>query len=138
MDCANLVERLSKDFSDLRFRQGRKFAFRPPRTVVFEPLTGVDAEYKIYSMRLLHEVGHALSGHRTYRQDLERVKMECEAWRRARSLCERYGVEYDEGVVEQELESYREWLHQKSKCSQCGLTRYQAENGVYHCPFCEG
>ena len=130
--------RLSKDFSVFRFRQGRKFAFRPPRTVVFEPLTGVDAEYKIYSMRLLHEVGHALSGHRTYRQDLERVKMECEAWRRARSLCERYGVEYDEGVVEQELESYREWLHQKSKCSQCGLTRYQAGNGAYHCPFCEG
>lgn len=137
MDRANLVERLSKDFPKLRFRQGRKFAFRPPRTIFFEPATEAEAEYKIYSMRLLHEVGHAISGHRDYTQDLKRVKMECEAWQRARELSEKYGVEYDEEIAEGELESYREWLHQKSKCPKCGLTRYQAGNGEYHCPFCE-
>lgn len=91
MECAKLVERLSKDFPELRFRQGRKFAFRPPRTVVYEPITEVEAEYKIYSMRILHEVGHAISGHRDYRQDIARVKMECEAWQKARELCAIWG-----------------------------------------------
>ena len=138
MNCANLVERLSKDFPELRFRQGRKFAFRPARTIIYEPATEVEAEYKIYSMRLLHEVGHALSGHRDYTQDLMRVKMECEAWGKARELSERYGVEYDEEVAEGELTSYREWLHQRSKCPKCGLTRYQTRGGEWKCPGCLG
>ena len=136
MDCANLLEWLNKDFPELRFREGKKFAFRPPRTVIFEPITEVEAEYKIYSMRLLHEVGHAVLGHFDYRQDLGRVKMEREAWQKARELAERYGVEYDEEVAEGELESYREWLYQRSKCPKCGLARYQTRGGEWKCPGC--
>lgn len=64
--------------------------------------------------------------------------MEREAWEKARELCERYGVEYDEEVVEAELDSYREWLHKRSRCPKCGLTRYQGGDGKYRCPECEG
>ena len=44
---------------------------------------------------------------------------------------------FDEDFIETELDTYRDWLHQRSKCKKCGLTRYQTRDGVYHCPFCD-
>lgn len=125
------LDRLRGDFPELRLRDGVKFLFRPPRTVhyvVNEP----NAE-----LLLLHEIGHALCGHREFATDIERLRCEREAWTQARKLCARYGVEYDEEVVEGELDSYREWLDKKSRCPGCGLTRFQTPDGVYHCPKCE-
>ena len=86
---------------------------------------------------LLHEVGHALSGRFGFRTEIERLRIEVEAWERARVLGERYGVDLDEDLVQDELDSYREWLHQKSRCPDCGLTRFQTPDGVWHCPKCD-
>lgn len=88
------------------------------------------------ALRLLHEVGHAILRHKDFRTDVERLKMERAAWEQARILCGRYHIYYDEDLVEVALDSYRDWLHQKSTCSACGLTRYQGRDGEYHCPGC--
>lgn len=135
------LEKVSQDFVQLKFKVGKKFAFRPPRTIFYTLNNNLSStkvagenEYKIYRLRLLHEVGHALLEHRDYGLDLERVKMECAAWEKARELCRKYKVEFDEEFMETELDTYRDWLHQRSKCPICGLTRYQTSDGVYHCP----
>lgn len=159
----SVLERLKKDWPRIKFRVGRKFAFRPPRTVVYEEefeqncrtaaggggrfgvetggendvLTEVEVEYNFYNLQLLHEVGHALLEHKDFGADLERVKMERAAWEKARELCERYGVRYDEEFAEGALDSYRDWLHRKSVCPECGATRYQGADGRYRCPGCE-
>lgn len=86
---------------------------------------------------LLHEVGHALLGHRSFKTDVGRLKMEVAAWEKARELTMIYGVEWDEDVAQEELETYRGWLHQKSRCPVCGLTRFETPDGRYHCPRCE-
>ncbi len=130
-EVARLVARAREDFPDLRFVSGHKFAFRPPRTIV------IGAEEECSSLLLLHELGHAASGHREFKTDVARLKMEAEAWTAARGLAERYGVEWDEEVAQTELDSYRDWLHRKSRCPKCGLTRYQTPDGEYHCPQCE-
>lgn len=124
-------EKLASDFSRFRFVVGRKFAFRPPRTIVLGPLEE--------SARLLalHEVGHALCGHRNFRIDVERLRMESEAWEKARELADTYEVPIDEELIESELDTYRDWLHQKSRCPVCGLTRFQTPDATYHCPRCE-
>lgn len=127
-----LVAKLAEDYSELRFRVGKKFMFRPPRTVAVE--AGGASEW---GLQLLHEVGHALSGHRDFRTDPERIKMEREAWERARGLAETYNIRYDEEFVEGALDTYRDWLHQRSACPECGLTRYQTQDGQWHCPGCE-
>lgn len=88
-------------------------------------------------LQLLHEVGHALAGHRDYVADVGRLKMEREAWEQARELCGKYNVEYDEQFVENTLDTYRDWLDRKSMCKKCGLTRYQDARGRYRCPGCE-
>lgn len=126
-----LKEQVAADWADLRFIQGRKFAFRPPRTIVIGPAEPHD------SLLFLHEVGHAISGHRSFSTGVERLKMEAEAWEKARELAAKYGVEWDEEVAQEELDSYREWVHRKARCPKCGLTRYQAPDGTYHCPMCE-
>lgn len=189
----NLMASLQRDFPNLRWRGGRKFMFRPPRTIVVELSKNMKAqgrltvgqktvsavssglgpmntknqlmntdcaqdehlpwlrEQNLWNMQLLHEVGHALLGHRNYVTDIERVKMERAAWEKAEELYIMYseelmgdgaGVEvftlgFDREFVEVEMDSYRDWLHQRSKCLECGLTRYQTIDGAYHCPQCE-
>lgn len=127
---ATFLARIKSDYPKLRFVQGRKFAFRPPRTIVLpcdnpEPLL------------LLHEVGHALSLHQDFKTEVGRLKIEVEAWEKAKELCNKYGVYIDEELIESELDTYRDWLHQKSRCPICGLTRFQTPDGVFHCPKCE-
>ena len=126
-----LLEKLQADYPALRFCKGAKFAFRPPRTIVLGP-------YEPFAELLaLHEVSHAVLKHRDFRMDIERLKMETAAWEKARELAARYGVAVDEELIQGELDTYRDWLHQKSRCPKCGLTRFQTPDSVYHCPQCE-
>ncbi len=126
-----LLTRLVKDFSQFRFVKGEKFKFRPPRTIMIGP----DEENA--EMLLLHELGHAILGHSSYKTDLSRLKMEADAWEKAKVLAKKYRVSFHEEVAQEELDTYREWLHQKSRCPECGLTRFQSSDGAYHCPRCE-
>lgn len=129
---------LKKDFEQFRFREGKKFMFRPSRTIIFEPLADYLESPEKYKLSLLHELGHAILEHKFYITDPERLRMESEAWEKVRELCLRYGVNYDEEYTEGELDTYRDWLHRRSSCPECGLTRYQTRDGEYHCPLCEG
>ncbi len=124
-----LIERLKSDYPNLHFRPGKKFTFRPPSTIIFDPSSTTP-------LLLLHELGHALLGHRSYTTDVERLKMESAAWEKAKSLAPTYNIPWDVDFAESELDTYRDWLHRRSKCPSCGLTRYQTPDGRYHCPRC--
>lgn len=178
MQLEDFLARLQSDFSQLKFRLGKKFKYRPPHIIYYEtppadtqmpsfppeqnlqqasfPLTDeqkclntnknhpsrpdlapITLEQNYYLLQLLHEVGHALLGHRSFQTDLERVRMERAAWDQAKTLCVRYQIPYDEEFVEAELDTYRDWLHQRSVCRACNQVRYQTLDGAYHCPFCE-
>ena len=127
----NFFERVSKDYPKLQIRIGRKFAFRTPRTVVVGPYE------PSFRLLFLHEVGHAISGYNDYKTDVERLKIEVIAWSEARKLAKSYGIGVDEELIQSELDTYRDWLHQKSRCPKCGLTRFQTSDSIYHCPLCD-
>ena len=127
-----MIPRLADDFPELKFVSGKKFAFRPPKTIILGP------PEPFSELLALHEVGHAVCGHFDFKMDVERLKMEVEAWEKARELADSYGVEVDEDLIQSELDTYRDWLHQKSRCPKCGLTRFQTPDLAYHCPLCEG
>ena len=126
-----LVDKLKADYPNLRFITGRKHMFRPPRTIVIGPECDYD------ELLILHELGHALLGVFDYKTDVERLKIELGAWERARGLAAKYGVVFDEDYMQEELDTYRDWLHQKSRCPKCGLTRFQTPDSRYHCPRCD-
>ena len=127
----DFLDTLRQDFSEFRFIIGKKFAFRPPRTIVIGP------QEPFWQLLALHEVSHALCKHKAFRMDVERLKMENEAWEQAKELAKRYRVGFDEDVAQRELDTYRDWLHQKSRCPSCGLTRFQTPDSSYHCPRCD-
>lgn len=125
------LKTIKNDFPEFRFVNGKKFAFRPPKTIVIGPAESQD------DALLLHEVSHALLGHKNFIMDIERLKMESEAWEKAKELAKKYRVFIDEDFIQDELDTYRNWLHNKSRCKVCGLTCYQTPDGIYHCPRCE-
>ena len=122
---------IKTDFPELTIRDGKKFAFRPPKTVMVGP------EEDFWELLLLHEVAHAVLRHKTFRLDAERLKMEAAAWDKATELAKIYGIEIDEDFVQNQLDTYRDWLHKKSRCPKCGLTRFQTPDGQYSCPRCD-
>lgn len=126
-----MLDRIKSDYPKFRVIPGERFSFRPPKTIVYETDT------ESFELLLLHELGHALLGHRFFAIDVERLKMEAAAWEKAKELAHNYGVAIDEELIQTELDTYRDWLHQKSRCPKCGLTRYQTPDSRYHCPSCE-
>lgn len=128
---SDFLDKLSGDFPDFKFRMGRKFAFRPPRTIVLGP---PEPSWKLLA---LHEVSHAILGHSSFRLDVERLKMESAAWDKAKELAGVYEITVDEGEIQDELDTYRDWLHKKTRCPRCGLTRFQTPDSQYHCPLCD-
>ena len=131
---ATFLAKAKTDFPELHFVNGKRYAFRPPKTVVF-PSDMDDSESSF--LLLLHEMGHALCEHKTFKTEVERLKMEVMAWEKAKELARRYKVSIDEDLIQKELDTYRDWLHQKSRCPKCGLTRFQTPDGVFHCPRCD-
>lgn len=124
------VSRLQADFPEYNFKSGPKFAFRHPKTIVFGPYE------PFWELLLLHELSHAILKHKGFSADVERLKMESAAWDKAKKLAKTYQIEINEDFIEDQLDTYRDWLHQKSRCPVCGLTRFQDGDG-YHCPRCE-
>ena len=125
------LKKIKNDYPEYTFREGKKFLFRPPKTIVIGP------DERFSELLLLHELSHAILGHRDFQTDIKRLKMESEAWDKAKELASEYKIKVDEDYIQDELDTYRDWLHQKSRCPKCGLTRFQTPDGQYHCPRCE-
>lgn len=136
MEVDKFIERVSKDFLQFKIREGKRFKYRFPGLIQYERPEGNKMNTE-FGLQVLHEVGHAILEHENFKTDPERLKMEREAWEEARKLCPRYHIIYDEELVEMKMDTYRDWLHQRSRCKKCGLTRYQTKDGKYHCPNCE-
>ena len=154
------AKRLEQDFSEVKFVwDAPRFSYRLKNGV---PTVFLGEPQPNFGLLTLHELGHALSGHKDYIVDVQRLKIESEAWERAKTVYAKYAKrakmgtkikheqdgmkgddlqeilpEWDEDFVQEKLDTYRGWLHAKSHCKKCGLTRYQTDDGEYYCPRCE-
>lgn len=139
MPLSNFITQLATDYPDFHFVYGKRYSFRPPKTIVIGPYEGEKT-----ALLALHELGHGLSGAYAYNLDVERIKIESAAWQEAKKVYLKYASshkfnlpEWDDDFVEDQLDSYRDWLHSRSKCKKCGLTRYQTPEKTYRCPRCD-
>ena len=87
---------------------------------------------------LLHELGHALLRHEGYGQDIELLKLERAAWDEALSVAKRSDITISPDLIEEHLESYRDWMYARSRCPRCEQAGIQekSDNGTYRCPLC--
>ena len=90
-------------------------------------------------MQLLHEIAHAKLGHKNYQYDVQLIEMERSAWEYAvDTLAPKYGLalSMDDDNVQDSLDSYRDWLHKRSLCPQCGAVGLQGTSSSYKCINC--
>ena len=85
---------------------------------------------------LLHEIGHAILDHRDYSYDIHLIEMERTAWDKAREIAPTHGIVIDSDLIEDSLDSYRDWLHARSLCPRCGSTGVQDGRRNYICLAC--
>jgi hypothetical protein len=129
-----LLAKLQEAFPDLRFTPGRQFSWSPESGEVFYKSTAKGPKAR---WSLLHETGHALLEHKTYRADFELLRLEIAAWERARDLADDFGIEIDEDHIEDCLDTYRDWLYKRSICPTCNAKCLQQDDIVhYRCFNC--
>ncbi len=127
----NLVKKLQRDFPETLFVTSDKPRWAPAdHTVFFNP------NKKNADWSLLHETGHMLANHTSYDSDIDLLKMEVEAWQKAKELGTKYGVNIDNDHIEDCLDSYRDWLYKRSLCPACELTGLEQQPGIYSCINC--
>ena len=141
-----LLKKLEQDYPAFRFCLNQERFLYRPGTKTKKPTIFLGPPEENFALLALHELGHALCKHKNYQTHVERLKIESEAWEAAKTVYEKYAAEHpellknqpwDEDFVQDQLDTYRNWLHTKSRCKNCGLTRYQTADGAYHCPRCE-
>lgn len=128
----SLVTKLERDFPEFRFLPGNTFAWQPGKRTIRYDAASDDLS------ALLHETAHGQLGHHEYVRDVTLLKMEREAWQHAKDILGvKYGVVIVEDNIEEALDTYRDWLHARSTCPQCGATGLQTgREGRYKCPAC--
>ncbi len=127
----SIVKKLISDYPALTFREAANFLWIPHESIIEYQATG-DPVY------LLHEVGHALLSHDSYKRDVELLTIERSAWSYAREqLAKSYAISISEQVIEDALDTYREWLHARSTCPSCNLNGVQTNKYTYRCVSCD-
>ena len=121
----SLLEKLEKDFSRIRFISADRFQWSPEEKTIYFIKNAENSDWS-----LLHEAGHMLCNHTDYSNDLGLLRMEVEAWDKARKLADKYQQSIEEEHIEKCLDTYRDWLYTRSACPNC--TQAGIENNTGH------
>jgi len=127
----SLVTRLAEDFPAFRFKASDEFHWSPDNsTIYFDPSSGDTAS-------LLHELSHAQLSHHRYTRDIQLIEMERDAWNHAKTmLSQKYDIIIDDDLIEDSMDTYRDWLHARSRCPECSATGIQVKKYEYKCIGC--
>lgn len=130
----SIVKKLAPLVPDIQFVAGDTFLWSPVnQTITYSTSPN---KTKVSAWSLLHETGHALLGHNDYKSDLDLLLMEVAAWEEAKTLARKLDITIDEDHIQDCLDTYRDWLHQRSTCPRCGLVCLQVSGSEYRCHNC--
>ena len=127
---ALLLSKIREDYPEIRFEKGDVFRWSPVDQTVYYIDNNDDVS-------LLHELAHAVLGHKNYTRDIELLTIEREAWDHVVTVFkDKYAISIDEQQIEQMIDTYREWLHARSLCPSCEATGVQNDKNHYSCLAC--
>ena len=128
----SILNVLQRDHPHLTFQASETFYWSPSEHTIYYAENSNDVA------ALLHETAHALLNHQSYERDVQLLGLESEAWEYARvTLAPKYNITLDNDTVEDDLDSYREWMHRRSTCPHCGALGAQTGEHEYLCPTCQ-
>lgn len=129
----SILTKIIDDYQQFHFTPSTFYGWNPKtHTIHYNQQTAEDLP------SLLHELGHAILRHKDYQKDVELLRMESEAWEKARLLGMAYKIDIPEDAIQNNLDTYRDWLHKKSVCPTCESIGIQQAMTVYHCLNCSG
>lgn len=127
----SLAAKLSIDFPNYQFIPSSEFHWSPLEKTIFYNQGSKD------SASLLHELSHALLGHEDYIKDIGLIEIERDAWQYAsNTLAALYDTPISDEIVQDALDTYRDWLHARSTCPECTATGIQTKKSIYKCLAC--
>jgi hypothetical protein len=128
----DIIQNISADFPDVDFALSDGFKWDPQsKRIHHKQLSNKESAWS-----LLHEVGHMVLDHADYKSDFELLKMEVSAWHEAKAQARKYGLDISQEHIEKCIDSYRDWLHGRSKCRNCDQNGLEKTTGVYGCFNC--
>lgn len=133
---SSLLTQLREDFPNLHFQAAESFYWSPKKSTVHYVQPGLSEDVNAWS--LLHEVGHALLEHQTFTTDFDLLMLEVSAWEKAKSLGNTYKYKIDPDHIQDCLDTYRDWLYQRSTCPNCTNCSLQIDSDTYSCFNCNG
>jgi hypothetical protein len=130
----DLIQDLNRLFPKLTFTSGQQFCWSPETC---EIIYKNDTHSKKDKWSLMHETGHALLKHKTYGSDMNLLKLEVEAWEKAREISRQLTIDIDEAHIQDCLDSYRDWIYKRSICPVCTAKSIQQDDFEhYRCFNC--
>jgi hypothetical protein len=127
----SVLKKLITSHPQFTFIEGDNFLWSS-----FDNTIYYDRSAKDKSVYLLHEISHALLGHSNYDRDIELVSMERQAWDYTLKLAPKYNLVVPESIIQSTLDSYRNWMHERSTCPECESSGLQINKNSYMCPCC--
>ena len=118
----------------INFLAGSSFYWSPEKKLVTYSENSIDKPAGIWA--LLHEISHAKLNHINYSSDVGLLKLEVEAWDKAKSLAIDLNMTIDEDHVQDCLDTYRDWLYRRSTCPNCNIVCIQNSPTSYRCHNC--
>ncbi len=132
MPSTHLLKAITADYPEISFIKSAVFSWSSQENIIH-----FNAKSPHASAFLLHELGHAVLGHSSYKQDISLLKIERDAWHIASTaLSDRYKVEVSDLIIQETLDTYRDWLHKRSLCPTCHVSGLQTFHGNYLCIAC--
>lgn len=86
---------------------------------------------------LLHELGHAELHHSSFKNDMELLRKECEAWEKAQDISLLFSLSIPTRHIDACIDSYRDWIHRRSSCPLCNAQGIQSTLTSYTCLNCK-
>jgi hypothetical protein len=120
-----LLLALHEAYPKIKLTPSDSFYWSPENNEVFY-IEGADNEIARWS--LLHEVGHALSKHHTYDADYMLLRLEVEAWDKAKEISPIFVQSIDEDHIQNCLDTYRDWVYKRSVCPNCSTKCFQGSD----------
>jgi len=131
-----IIDFTSKLLPNTQFESGDSFFWSPKQNKITYNKSLINSPIGAWS--ILHEAAHALMKHTSYNSDLGLLKLEAEAWDEAKKLGVQLDMAIDEDHIQDCLDTYRDWLHRRSTCPNCGIICLQSSSTLYYCHNCHG
>ncbi len=130
----NLLSKLEQQLSAVKFIESGSFYWSPKNHTIYynaPELNEVKGQWA-----LLHEAGHAVKNHQSYKTDAGLLILEVEAWQTGKEFAKKLGLVIDDTHIQDCLDTYRDWLYARSTCPTCALNSLQINQTTYKCLNC--